>query len=61
MKYRAVCSLCYTCDLTQPVSKRWAERIATGHMAAYGHNTAVVAADKEARRPSPLPMNDAGR
>jgi hypothetical protein len=43
MKYQAVCLVCYTCTLNpKPVSKREAERTATGHMNAYGHNVTIL-------------------
>ena len=41
-KYKAVCLVCYTCELTKLVGKREAERAATGHMNAYGHTVVVL-------------------
>ena len=40
-KYQAICLVCYTCHLTQPVGKREAEREATSHMNAYGHSVTI--------------------
>jgi hypothetical protein len=44
-KFRAVCFVCYSCHLTQPVGKREAEREAVSHMNAYKHNTSVQVVD----------------
>jgi hypothetical protein len=46
-KFRAVCFVCYTCHLSQPVGKREAERIACSHMNAYGHNTSVQSVESK--------------
>ena len=45
-KYKAVCLVCYTCDLTRPVGKSEAERAATGHMNAYGHDVVLQVVTK---------------
>lgn len=40
--FQAFCLVCYTCELTRPVSKRKAERAATGHLKAYGHKVTIL-------------------
>jgi hypothetical protein len=51
-KYRAICLTCYTCELTPPVSKRAAERAATSHLGAYGHNVTIQQVSPFARTPA---------
>jgi hypothetical protein len=46
--YTPCCLVCYTCHLTpKPVGKREAERIATGHMNAYGHEVVLQVTTKK--------------
>lgn len=54
-KFRAVCLVCYTCDLTAPVGKREAERAATAHMNAYAHEVTLL----EVRQPEVAPREEA--
>jgi hypothetical protein len=37
-RYSVVCGTCYTCIVGKTNSRRDADRMATGHMSAYGHN-----------------------
>ena len=53
-KFKAVCLVCYTCDLTKPVGKREAERAATGHMNAYSHQVTIL----EVRQPEVSPREE---
>ena len=53
-KFKAVCLVCYTCDLTKPVGKREAERAATGHMNAYSHQVTIL----EVRQPELSPREE---
>jgi hypothetical protein len=51
-KFKAVCLVCYTCELTKAVGIREAERACVGHMNMYGHQTTLL----EVRRPEVAPI-----
>lgn len=53
MKYRAICSRCYSCYLTadpKGVTKKQAEVEAVSHMNAYGHATSIQPVEKTAKK-----------
>lgn len=47
-KHQAVCMTCYTCVI-HTGTKRDCNRIATGHMAAYGHAVTILPTTKAVR------------
>jgi hypothetical protein len=39
--YQVVCFVCYSCIVAETSSKRDADRLAVGHMNAYGHDVGI--------------------
>ena len=41
-KYRVCCLTCYTSEIGRTTSKRDADRLATSHLGAYGHDVVIL-------------------